>query len=46
MRFLGNLIWILCGELLSAMRWWIAGLLWDEKNNCATDEYKGDTVKM
>ncbi|WP_051688527.1 YccF domain-containing protein [Butyrivibrio sp. AE2032] len=28
MRFLGNLIWILCGGLLSALGWWIVGLLW------------------
>lgn len=28
MRFLGNIIWILCGGLLSAMGWWIVGLLW------------------
>lgn len=28
MRFLGNLIWILCGGFLSALGWWIAGLLW------------------
>lgn len=28
MKFLGNLIWILCGGLLSAIGWWLAGLLW------------------
>ena len=28
MRFLGNLIWILWGGLLSALGWWIVGLLW------------------
>ncbi len=28
MRFIGNLIWIICGGLLSALGWWIAGLLW------------------
>ena len=28
MRFLGNIIWILCGGLLSALGWWIVGLLW------------------
>lgn len=28
MTLLGNLIWILCGGLLSALGWWIAGLLW------------------
>ncbi len=28
MRFLGNLIWILCGGLLSALGWWIVGILW------------------
>ena len=28
MKFLGNLIWILCGGLLSALGWWIAGILW------------------
>ncbi len=27
-RFIGNLIWIICGGLLSALGWWIAGLLW------------------
>jgi uncharacterized membrane protein YccF (DUF307 family) len=25
MNFLGNLIWILCGGLLSAIGWWLAG---------------------
>ena len=28
MRFLGNIIWIICGGLLSAMGWWFVGLLW------------------
>lgn len=28
MKFIGNLIWIICGGLLSAIGWWIAGLLW------------------
>ena len=28
MRFLGNIIWIICGGLLSAMDWWFVGLLW------------------
>ena len=28
MKFLGNLIWIIFGGLLSALGWWIAGLLW------------------
>ena len=28
MRFIGNLIWIICGGLLSALGWWIAGVLW------------------
>ncbi|MBQ3798315.1 MAG: YccF domain-containing protein [Butyrivibrio sp.] len=28
MRFLGNIIWILCGGLISAIGWWIAGILW------------------
>ena len=28
MRFFGNIIWILCGGLLSALGWWIVGLLW------------------
>lgn len=28
MEFIGNLIWILCGGLLSAIGWWLAGLLW------------------
>ena len=28
MRFIGNVIWIICGGLLSALGWWIAGALW------------------
>ncbi|AOZ96235.1 hypothetical protein bhn_I1201 [Butyrivibrio hungatei] len=28
MNFIGNLIWILCGGLLSAIGWWIAGVFW------------------
>lgn len=28
MNFLGNLIWILCGGLLSALGWCLAGMLW------------------
>ena len=28
MKFIANLIWILCGGLLSAIGWWLAGLLW------------------
>lgn len=28
MKFLGNLIWIICGGLLSAIGWWLAGALW------------------
>ena len=28
MRFLGNLIWLLCGGLISAIGWWLAGILW------------------
>ena len=28
MRFLGNVIWIICGGLLSAIGWWLAGVLW------------------
>ena len=28
MRFLGNIIWIICGGLLSALIWWFAGILW------------------
>ena len=28
MRFLGNLIWLICGGLLSAVSWWFAGILW------------------
>jgi uncharacterized membrane protein YccF (DUF307 family) len=28
MRFLGNLIWIICGGLFSALGWWLAGILW------------------
>jgi uncharacterized membrane protein YccF (DUF307 family) len=27
MRLLGNLIWLLCGGLATAIGWWIAGLL-------------------
>ncbi|MCR5777014.1 MAG: hypothetical protein K6G84_06295 [Lachnospiraceae bacterium] len=28
MRFLGNLILIICGGLLSAIGWWFTGILW------------------
>ena len=28
MKFLGNLIWIICGGLFSAIGWWLAGVLW------------------
>lgn len=28
MRFLGNLIWIICGGFFSALGWWLAGILW------------------
>ncbi len=28
MKFLGNLIWIICGGLISAVGWWLAGLIW------------------
>jgi uncharacterized membrane protein YccF (DUF307 family) len=28
MNFLGNLIWIICGGLFSAIGWWITGVLW------------------
>jgi uncharacterized membrane protein YccF (DUF307 family) len=28
MRLLGNLIWIIFGGLLSAIGWWLMGLLW------------------
>ena len=28
MRLLGNIIWIVCGGLLSAVGWWLMGLLW------------------
>ncbi len=28
MKFLGNLIWIICGGLFSAIGWWLAGALW------------------
>ena len=28
MRVIFNLIWIICGGLLSAIGWWITGLLW------------------
>ncbi len=27
MRLLGNLIWLLCGGLATAIGWWVAGLL-------------------
>ncbi len=28
MNLLGNIIWILCGGLVSAISWWIAGFMW------------------
>ncbi len=28
MSTLGNIIWILCGGLISAISWWFCGLLW------------------
>jgi uncharacterized membrane protein YccF (DUF307 family) len=28
MNFIGNLIWIICGGLFSAIGWWITGVLW------------------
>ncbi|WP_022763467.1 YccF domain-containing protein [Butyrivibrio sp. AD3002] len=28
MRFIGNVIWFVFGGLLSAIAWWITGLLW------------------
>ncbi len=28
MSFLGNLIWLIFGGLLSAIGWWLSGLLW------------------
>ena len=28
MRFIGNVIWFVLGGLLSAIAWWITGLLW------------------
>ena len=28
MSFLGNIIWLLCGGLLSGLGWLIAGLIW------------------
>lgn len=28
MNFIGNLIWIICGGLFSAIGWWLAGILW------------------
>ena len=28
MRFLGNVLWIICGGLVSALGFWIAGILW------------------
>ena len=28
MSFLGNIVWLLCGGLLSGLGWLIAGLIW------------------
>lgn len=28
MNLLGNIIWIICGGLLSAIGWWLAGVVW------------------
>ncbi|MBQ3790840.1 MAG: YccF domain-containing protein [Lachnospiraceae bacterium] len=28
MRVLGNILWIICGGLLSAISWWCAGIIW------------------
>lgn len=28
MRVLGNLLWIICGGLISAIAWWLAGIFW------------------
>ena len=28
MKFIGNVIWTICGGLLSAIGWWLAGALW------------------
>ena len=28
MKFIGNVIWIICGGLLNAIGWWLAGALW------------------
>ncbi len=28
MKFIGNVIWIICGGLLSVIGWWLAGALW------------------
>ena len=28
MKLIGNVIWIICGGLLSAIGWWLAGALW------------------
>ena len=28
MRILGNILWIICGGLISAIGWWCAGILW------------------
>ena len=28
MNFIGNLIWIICGGLFSAIGWWFAGIIW------------------
>ena len=28
MRFLANIIWIICGGLVSALGWWFTGIIW------------------
>lgn len=28
MNFIGNLFWIICGGIFSAIGWWLAGILW------------------
>lgn len=28
MKLLGNLLWLICGGLLAALSWFLAGLLW------------------
>ncbi len=28
MKFLGNVLWFLCGGALAGLSWWLAGVLW------------------